>query len=1137
MSVWHIQRFTPSSNAVAAAVLLLSASQLACGDRQSPGARGDARRDAGVAADGTPQDESRDGGTGTDGRAGDGGGSTTTSTETDPRCRSNFAGYHGAVAVAPSALYPVASDSRAGRRTTSRLTDGDAQTTVTLDTGSLTVKVHLGSLRSLVGLHLLGAPSTAGAVQAQVTVSGGCVHDATTEPVYAGALTEQLSFAAPVSARLLTVTLSGEAAALSVLKLGELQPLAQVGFSSTPAEYAVEGMAYHYRPTVDFAGHRIESLRLAQTPSGATLSNGARPEARTVDWTPTHAQGGAQTFVLQAALGDDIVEQRFVVQTATRTKLATVTLGPDGATQTVSRTGTAIDGMTLSVPAGTLDALRPVSIYRVEGPTPALWPGQQPLFFPLVLAWDDAAGLPADGLRVNLSLPVADSAIPAGFERSGLRFFDLMAPVSHAGHSGATVPMPLLTLIDDPMTVAHLTAHLMLAAGGSLIQTTIGSYYALGGAFPIYWARADDDPAPEQITAYMERIGDDLATSQASAQSLNCRPVQQLDTYVVSLIPTIAGSASSTNPVFVVNKANVIGADATATVAHEYFHIIQNNYAYGSSEGFHSEAQATYFAELVFDDINVYRSRYGSYGSDIVERWLNDLSDLVEYQRVTYYQHLKTRGKDNPCAILQAGADYASGNVWPDNGWLVALERQLGGQQATVESVLGYTQALYYKRNELLDEITELPWFWRPQQLTIDPVVGLHEGRKEDISLDGGHYFTVNIHPAFYGRELELQVRGADGELDALLFEIQAADDPADVRLHVQDPPSGEWVPFTAAQGDLLVSLVRTNLSERFADSFTAVTVRVPTFTIRGTVTDASGQPAAGIDIIATYEVGEPITEYGKPIVSGVTDDKGNYEVEVFANLGTVTLSSRCKFWSGETLLEFNPRRDSQGEYPPQDGDMTLECALGYHYATSTDRAAAFSGIRYFYLERRDEGSLSDALGRATAEAQTRKLSPTLTNYPYFDFLGWHLFGTVRRQHPDGVNEIVTRIYNPGPEAVLTPTHYWPQNGFDAGLTFYPDPQPLCERLSREDGGTLSAPTNPRAELQPIGDYEQLVCVHDEQWGGETKTIAVDPVDTMCPFGYSNDPLDSPSELECHRMVKLHVTLCKDYLGPGCPSP
>ena len=720
-----------------------------------------------------------------------------------------------------------------------------------------------------------------------------------------------------------------------------------------PAEHAVEDLAYHYAPSVDFAGHRVETLRLTQAPAGAALRSGVRPEARELNWTPSHAQGGAQAFLLQAQLGEDLAEQRFFVHTTTRTKLATVTLGPDGATQTLSDTGTFVDGMTLSVPAGALSSPRALSVYRVAGPMPTLWPGQQRLFFPLVLSWDDAAGLPAEGVRVNLSLPIADSAIPAGFERSGLRLFNLMAPVSHAGHGGATAPMPL-TLIDDPATVGHLTAHLMLAADDDLIQTAIGSYYGYGdGPFPIYWARADDDPSPEQINAYLKQLADDLTTTQAKAQSLGCRAVGQLDAYVASLTAGTYGRAARANAVFAVNKTNVTAADAAVAAAHEYFHLIQYSYARWPTQGFHGEAQATHFEDLVFDTANLYRGDY-VFGPDTVEFWLNSFRGYLPYRRVTYYQHLKTRGQDNPCQVLQAGYDYAGGQDWPDDGWAVALEQHLGSATALDDSLLHYAQGLsHFRNNRFIDEIQADPPLrgladWGPQQLPIEARVGAHQQSIETLHDGGGQAYILELDPLFFNRELELRVEKPILQAP-YLGTIQPVDDAAveSFRFNETSAPPEKVVSFTAPNTDALLTLIRRDIKTFNVTVTTSVTVRAPTFIIRGQVTDASGQPAANTDMAVSYAHGE--LPEPQPVT---TDEAGNYEVEVFANLGTITLTPKCDPLATETNppvitgdVDVTPpnRNPSTGERPDvEDADIECRCLP---WATTAPRTANFPNL------------------------------------------------------------------------------------------------------------------------------------------------------------------------------------------------
>lgn len=408
------------------------------------------------------------------------------------------------------------------------------------------------------------------------------------------------------------------------------------GFSSCADPFAIPEQVWVYQPFATFPGH-VDPIVYSITsgPAGMEID----PVSGEVRFTPPLSSAGQSiSAVINASAGQASVEQSITIQIAALRVVASQTVeAAAGGVLAVNGTGTALDGMVVTIPPGALTNDQDVAIAIIENP-PLAEPGQAPAGDAFTIQFQGHADTP---LSVELPVP---SSVPAG---------EAVLHAYASGFGNAVVDQAIRRLwlaIQGAPTAELGVINMTVCVSGyayRLFRLALPTP-AIANGVEVFGIGIPSAKAAE-IASY-------VAEAKAYYGSLGYRTPALTPVFVHSLagdpsaIPLLPWSIH-------MNSGWVLGqtpAELRANIAHEFFHVVQfENYLFCAAYSTHltntwiTEATAVFMAdEGPYDSLN-YHLNYG-FSLDFLSASLNAFFPQVHrYQAALFFKFLAvTRGLD-----------------------------------------------------------------------------------------------------------------------------------------------------------------------------------------------------------------------------------------------------------------------------------------------------------------------------------------------------------------------------------------------------------------------------------------------------------------------------------------------------------
>jgi hypothetical protein len=437
------------------------------------------------------------------------------------------------------------------------------------------------------------------------------------------------------------------------------------GFVSEPFAYATARTTYRYRAVVDVPGDRRRvRYEVARGPRGL----GIDPESGELAWVAGDDQIGDHAVELRALVDESpVATQEFVVRVAVPRVVASAAMtAADGGLLVVEGTGTALDGLRVEIPPGSLPRDETVSLAYLDGPTRPLWGEMVPLGPQLLL-------LPELERPVGVRLDFSGDP-PASVAKEDLYAASWVGPdrLTHANGSRGAFVVNRSEHTDEMMT-----SHLRLDFGSDPFAVVGTHFYrASSDRFALYWALSPEgeDPADRlAVRRAARRTLDLLEEANARLRARDCRlPGQQTMVYVSGRESAVTpGSLGSVylvpDPPMFLSDALLLDPDrheqAREVVAHELFHVVQQGLLSDTLERDLSNARDTivWLAEstavLVADEIydnDSYMETFWGWDAQVTLAGLDDAAPGHRYRQVLLFKHLKaTSGGFDACALFE----------------------------------------------------------------------------------------------------------------------------------------------------------------------------------------------------------------------------------------------------------------------------------------------------------------------------------------------------------------------------------------------------------------------------------------------------------------------------------------------------
>ncbi len=464
---------------------------------------------------------------------------------------------------------------------------------------------------------------------------------------------------------------------------------------SEPPEYGIVGVEYRYRPILE---SNIETLSytLITAPAGATVVDGQ------IFWTPTDSAPG--DFELQIS-GEGLSEsQTFTVQLAEATTVASSTIAVRrGGTIEVQNTGTALDGLSIFIEAGALQADTLVSIASLSGPTepvPADHVAHTPSFVIL-------PELP--GVELQITAPA-----PTGLAQDEYPLLMTAAaeiplePNGRGRYQDAVITMADL----NPQEANTITAR--LKADARHIKLISGRYLRLEGqGARLYWNLMPGE-TPPNADAQRVMIATEQSLQGLTSPTPGCTFTSSISVFVVPFTLQAAGFAVPNAYYLRPDQARGSQANLEYVVAHEMVHVAQYamlpGWRYNTVDSWWAEAMAAVGADDVFNQ-NTFAARYGPYTESLVTRGLiGVVKGRHQYKLASFFKHLKATLGFPYCRIMSTQSGLLAANQID-----AALVAHTG--QETVQHLSTFAAAAtVYRLPSLIEDAAAMPFQFQPSQ-------------------------------------------------------------------------------------------------------------------------------------------------------------------------------------------------------------------------------------------------------------------------------------------------------------------------------------------------------------------------------------------------------------------------------------
>ena len=671
----------------------------------------------------------------------------------------------------------------------------------------------------------------------------------------------------------------------TVAGAAEVDVIVAAGFASTPPEFAIAGALFEYDARADMPNDDRDAVTysLKQAPPGAALD----PSTGHLVWTPLDTEGGNHPITIAATDGDAVARQTFTLPVSVPQVIAEGTVGTAGGTIAVNDPGSPLDGLTITAPP--LSQTHTVRVGKVEDLPIDVWEEQIRLQDWLAIVAEPPI---PDGTTVSVTVPVR-APLPSGHSFDDI---NIMQYAEHVAFSyGASYGETVYTQAIDRDEFVRTVRSDLFAARGGLVFTAASQFAheLRSNRFHLIWA-ADilDGPRPDIAVGMMEFL-EELERIATDTERNGCTVPAQTRVYIHRFKPNLAGGFQHKGVLYLNRRFAVAGTslnpDYVGTLAHEYFHAVQNGYSkLPNRRNWLIEATASYWADHIRDDSNSYRS-FGAWTRNVTELPLHAIEGpplYTHYKRMLLFKHLETAGGFDACALFRDhGVEIATSGI----DAVGALDQYLGGRLA--DRFLSFVAAYDgYRKNDQVDEIEELDlgfitdiyssFFKRRSIVIMDHPI--HGGRSVTYLVLDGSEKDINV---------QVDVTGTNPRMLGAVFDKSFNEV---VRF---DETTREFaIPNDRTQG-YTISVINANMVNPFdSDLHVRLTATAgPSTTVRGNVVDNHGRPTTRARLYARVANDPNYSRAATP------DANGNYEIHgVRADGGAITITAGCDL-SSET--------------------------------------------------------------------------------------------------------------------------------------------------------------------------------------------------------------------------------------------